>query len=235
MPGSERRGKRASNPVEKAAELTCAAIEDRLIADEYDRAGTDPEKADFYRMHAELCEEETNKLLVVDEKPTIGVGGEVVPGRPDGMSPTDLEYPNMLNTLERDPGMVNIESSAKRVDLLLDAGVLPTGLDAAQSIEAKNSLERMLAHQMALCHDAAYKTISQASGKQDTVEQVQLLNAGARLIETYQKGMLTLHKVRTGGKQTVIVQHVHVTEGGQAVVAGSVGDRGTPDGGVRKK
>ena len=221
MPRSERRGERSN----MAANLMCAAIEDRLIADEYDRAGTDPETADFYRVHAEMCEKEANKQLGVDEQPEIGAGGEVIPKKTDeGRS--EVHYLNPLNTLEKDPSMINIESSAKRAELLLDAGVLPTALDAAESIEAKNSLERMLAHQMALCHVRAFETISQASGKEDTVEQVRLLNAGARLMETFQKGMLTLHKVRTGGKQTVIVQHVHVTEGGQAVVAGSVGGSG---------
>ena len=38
----------------------------------------------------------------------------------------------------------------------------------------------------------------------------------------YQEGLLTLQKLRTGGKQTVVVQHVQVSEGGQAVIAGSV-------------
>ena len=202
-----------SSLAERAAALGRDSIQERLIADEYDRHGDDPDQVEFHRTCAEVFEEEANKLLVVEEQPKIDAGLDV------------------LNTLEKNPSMINVESSAKRTDLLLDAGVLPTALDAAESIEAKNSLERMLAHQMALCHDAAFKAISQARGKEDTVEQVRLLNAGARFMETFQKGMLTLHKVRTGGKQTVIVQHVHVTEGGQAVVAGSVGGRETPDGG----
>jgi hypothetical protein len=63
------------------------------------------------------------------------------------------------------------------------------------------------------------------------VDQVRLLNAGARLVEVFQKGALALHKIRTGGKQTVVVQHVNVTNGGQAVVAGSVKGRGSTDGG----
>ena len=41
---------------------------------------------------------------------------------------------------------------------------------------------------------------------------------------TYQQGMLTLQRKRTGGYQQVTVEHIHqqvnVTEGGQAVVAG---------------
>src|SRR6476469_8677804 len=41
---------------------------------------------------------------------------------------------------------------------------------------------------------------------------------------TYQQGLLTLQRKRTGGNQHVTVNHIHqqvnVTEGGQAVVAG---------------
>ncbi len=34
--------------------------------------------------------------------------------------------------------------------------------------------------------------------------------------------MLTLQKIRSGGQQTVVVQHVNVGDGGQAMVAGQV-------------
>jgi hypothetical protein len=37
-----------------------------------------------------------------------------------------------------------------------------------------------------------------------------------------QEGLLTLQKIRTGGKQIVVVQHVQVSDGGQAVITGSV-------------
>ena len=58
---------------------------------------------------------------------------------------------------------------------------------------------------------------------------------------TYQQGMLTLQRKRTGGYQQVTVEHIHqqvnVTEGGQTVVAGDKvtsrarGRRATSDGG----
>ena len=34
-----------------------------------------------------------------------------------------------------------------------------------------------------------------------------------------QHGLLTIAKVRSGGKQTVVVQHVNVGDGGRAMVA----------------
>jgi hypothetical protein len=58
------------------------------------------------------------------------------------------------------------------------------------------------------------------------VERARLTNAAARMFEVYQSGCLTLQKLKTGGRQRVIVQHVSVGPGGQAVVAGRV-DRGS--------
>ena len=57
-----------------------------------------------------------------------------------------------------------------------------------------------------------------------------LLNAAGRLMASFQDGMATLHKMRRGGRQVVTVQHVQVSDGGQAVVAGTV----EPSGGGHK-
>jgi len=38
------------------------------------------------------------------------------------------------------------------------------------------------------------------------------------MIAAAQSGLLALHKLKSTGPQTVTVQHVHVTAGGQAVV-----------------
>ena len=58
------------------------------------------------------------------------------------------------------------------------------------------------------------------------VEACRLANAIGRLSTSYQSGMLALERVRSGGKQHVVVQHVHqqvqVKEGGQALVAGQM-------------
>ena len=45
-------------------------------------------------------------------------------------------------------------------------------------------------------------------------------------MESFQHGMLTIAKVRSGAKQTVVVQHVNVGDGGQAMVAGQAKLRG---------
>ena len=44
------------------------------------------------------------------------------------------------------------------------------------------------------------------------------LQLSARMMTTAQEGLLALNKLKAGGTQNVVVQHVHVESGGQAVV-----------------
>jgi hypothetical protein len=62
------------------------------------------------------------------------------------------------------------------------------------------------------------------------VRACRLAGAISRMSATYQQGLLTLQRKRTGGNQQVTVKHIHqqvnVTQGGQAVVAGETVTRG---------
>jgi hypothetical protein len=59
-----------------------------------------------------------------------------------------------------------------------------------------------------------------------------------KFLETFHSDALALLKLKTGGRQNVVVQHVTVTHGGQAVVAGTLtktgGGSGTDGGGGPK-
>ena len=44
------------------------------------------------------------------------------------------------------------------------------------------------------------------------------------MCDCFESGMLTLQRLRSGGEQRILVQHVKVDNGGQAIVAG--GDLG---------
>ena len=68
-----------------------------------------------------------------------------------------------------------------------------------------------------------------------SIEAGRMMNASARMMESFQHGLLTIQKVRSGGWQTVVVQHVNVGEGGQAMVAGQVKVRAKKDGRGRGK
>ena len=78
--------------------------------------------------------------------PVHSIGGELVPAEPD-----HRHGGSMRNTVA-DPSYITADASKSRLDLAFDAGVLEIGLDAAETIEARNSLEKMMAHQMAAQH-----------------------------------------------------------------------------------
>jgi len=76
---------------------------------------------------------------------------------------------------------------------------------------------------MAACHHLSMRLIARATGIYEDTDALQrITNTAVRLMNTYQKLFQTLHKLRTGGRQVVTVQHVNVEDGGQAVVAGEV-------------
>jgi hypothetical protein len=129
----------------------------------------------------------------------------------------------LVDTLENH--MVSVIASEHRLDLAACVGsrVAETAVDAAESAQAGNSLEKMLCHQMAAAHRAAMKlTGDSLNGSLPPVEMARLSNAAARMMQIFQEALLTLQKIRIGGKQTVVVQHVQVSKGGQAVIAGSM-------------
>jgi hypothetical protein len=133
-----------------------------------------------------------------------------------------------VDTLEQ-PNIISIDAAEQRADVATRANVLSPALDAAVSAGARNSIERMLSHQLAAIHFAGMDSLArleQTFVNLPPVERVRLMNAAARMFEVYQSGCLTLQKLKTRGRQPVIVQHVNVGPGGQAVVAGRV-DRGS--------
>jgi hypothetical protein len=162
------------------------------------------------RMAAVRLEDEANALLapVVAE---IALG-EVVPSFDEDKSV------RIVDTLEN-PTCVATDASARRLELLSEAGLLELALDICDSIRAGNALERMLSYQMAGACAAALRLHAMAQNEDlPPVEVCRLLNAAARQSDTFQGLLLTLEKLRRGNTQKITVQHVHVNDGGHAMV-----------------
>jgi hypothetical protein len=93
------------------------------------------------------------------------------------------------------------------------------GVDAANAIQAGNSLEKMLAHQLAAAHKATMEMIGSVHpNSHDASAHTKRLNAATRCMRAYQQGLQTLRKLRQGGQQRIMVQYVNVSEGGQAII-----------------
>jgi hypothetical protein len=168
--------------------------------------------------------------------PEIGTGGELMQQRgTSGYLYNTLDYPDFIAA----------DASAQRMHLAKDAGALALGVDTADTIQAANSAEMMLAHQLATAHGGAMRLMAQATNMmvmQGTairtddsanLRVTRLAGAASRMMMAFQQGMVTLDRLRAGNKQTILVQHVQVNEGGQAVVAGRV--RGNTEGGGHKE
>jgi hypothetical protein len=70
----------------------------------------------------------------------MGTGGELVP-----------EDPELRDTVTN-PDYVTVDASRDRLALANLAGVLELALDASDTVPPQNSLEKMLAHQLAVLH-----------------------------------------------------------------------------------
>jgi len=153
--------------------------------------------------------------LKLEEMPERGAGGELVPIQDSGALSIAVQT-------VKSPDRVTVDASLDRVDLAHKNGVLNMALDTAEALNAQNSAEQMLAHQMAAAHRMSLDLMAQAGNTRDPIEKCRLVNASARLMDVCQKTLLTIDRLHTGGQQTVTVQHVQVTGGGQAVINGTV-------------
>ncbi|HEV2680919.1 MAG TPA: hypothetical protein VGV14_10505 [Rhodanobacter sp.] len=190
------------------------------------------------RRRAQDMELRANALLDPDLA-AVGHGGELIPFRAPHTPALSCK-----NTVDA-PTLVTAAASRERLKLADDAQSLETALDLAETYQAKSSAEKMLSHQMAVLHTLTMKSghhageaLDRIQGVTDpklrealTVQANRLVNATARATAEFQNCMLTFQKLRSGGKQTIVVQHVQntqVNDGGKAIIAGGGIARTTP-------
>jgi len=138
-----------------------------------------------------------------------GAGGELVP-TDSGKGAAEWR---LLDTVDN-PNYVTADASRGRLDLAQQAGALEEALDAADTIEARDSLERMLAHQLATAHVSAMKMSADLNRRLDylanvrgeeservNIQATRLAGAVGRLMSTYQQGMMTLQVSDRGGSK----------------------------------
>jgi hypothetical protein len=215
-PGKEKRGR------PKASDYVWAAARMRVTA-----RYSGPCAADDLRL-ADEWEAQARTKQLPSTRTEIGAGGELI-DRENRCDPT-------VDTVAH-PDYVTAEASRDRLGLASQAGSLSLALDAADTIQAQDSLEKMLVHQMAVLHRGMMGATARMNEELDAaargdpnkreaanVRACRLAGAISRMSATYQQGLLTLQRKRTGGNQQVTVKHIHqqvnVTQGGQAVVAG---------------
>lgn len=103
-------------------------------------------------------------------------------------------------------------------------------LSVIKGVEPRDQTEALLAAQMAAVHNATMTFARRLAHVDNLPQQDSASNAFNKLTRTFASQVEALKRYRSGGEQKMTVQHVHVAEGGQAIVgnvnASTEGGRG---------
>ena len=91
-------------------------------------------------------------------------------------------------------------------------------LSVVKGVEPRDQIEAMLAAQMAAVHMASMTFARRQANVENIPQQDSAERAFNKLTRTFAAQMEALKRYRSGGEQKMTVQHVHVAEGGQAIV-----------------
>jgi hypothetical protein len=91
-------------------------------------------------------------------------------------------------------------------------------LSVIKGIEPRDQTEAMLAAQMAAVHMTSMTFARRLAHVETIPQQDSASNAFNKLTRTFAAQVEALKRYRSGGEQKMTVQHVHVAEGGQAIV-----------------
>jgi hypothetical protein len=103
------------------------------------------------------------------------------------------------------------------------SGISETAVNASlafiEGAKPQDEVEWALVIQMACTHTAAMAVLSRLGGGHGPDRNIAIkASAASRLLRAYATQVEALRRLRNGGSQFVRVEHVHVNEGGQAVI-----------------
>lgn len=115
-------------------------------------------------------------------------------------------------------GFIAQLTNAVSSDGVADVAALNTAIATVAGVEPRDNLEATLAVQMATVHMAAMRH-SRLMLTADSIERLEIQERTVnKLMRTFTSQMEALRKHRNGGNQKVVVEHVYVGEGGQAII-----------------
>ncbi|MGG5890964.1 hypothetical protein ACLF3G_28175 [Falsiroseomonas sp. HC035] len=133
--------------------------------------------------------------------------------------------------VQQPPDMLAAEASEQR--MMLTAAVsnpaLTLALEMGESIGAQTTMERNLVHQIAAMQAVGMEMLAKARRfmalmtpgapeerqQMQSIEAVRMVRGATRALECSQRGMLTVERLRNGGRQTVTVQYITVGMAGR--------------------
>mgnify|MGYP003668642498 FL=1 len=127
-------------------------------------------------------------------------------------------------TVQQLNGLLQASGTAK--DSMEDLGKKASAdINIVAALEPRDAVESMLAVQMTATHRAIMTAARQLNNSEMLDQSNSAANRMTKLMNVYTRQVETLNKHRGKGQQKMTVEHVHVNEGGQAII-------GTVEGGV---
>ena len=158
-----------------------------------------PIAAHFERAEATQLDAAAQAALATpDPLPLIWGSGEAILTRyPDQEDDRYVDW--FRDTLET-PDLVTATASLERLRLAHEVGCVELAQDAAETIQPRNSLERMLAGQLAAAHSMAMKFLAKSETRMNNtpswsqhehlMETCRLATTAARFMSVFQEGLL---------------------------------------------
>ena len=145
------------------------------------------------------------------------------------LGPSHSDHPGWQETMLDAFGTTSLDfmsSELKRLDSVHRNGNEPysnkqdlnAALAAIAGAKPENEIESMLVAQMATTHALAMRELGLARRAEFQAQHDAHGSLGVKLLRTFTMQAEALSKLKRGGEQTVRVEHVHVYDGGQAIV-----------------
>ena len=169
--------------------------------------------------------------------PVAGQRGRLPPvrvrlGRPDAYVPQthppdgDSEnwwqrLKNALGTTSSDfvsASLLQVQAAARSPFGTTSETAMNAALAMISAAAPKNEIEGAFAVQMACTHTAAMAVLANIDRLGTERRIAVFASAASRLLRAYAMQMEVFRRLRNGGQQYVRVEHVHVNDGGQAII-----------------
>jgi hypothetical protein len=127
-----------------------------------------------------------------------------------------------LGTMSSDfvnASLLQIQAAARSPFGTISETAINAALAMIEAAAPKDEIEGALAVQMSCTHAAAMAILGKLDSGFGTERRIALFaSAAARLMKAFALQVEVLRRLRHGGHQYVRVEHVHVNEGGQAII-----------------
>lgn len=120
--------------------------------------------------------------------------------------------------IELAASLLNQTSRSLGPDAAHDRNRAEVSLKLFEELQPNDLIESMLMSQLVACHTHCLGMFTNATKSFCEDSQLKYLKLSERLMRTFTASIEALDKHRRGGQQSVVVEHVHVNAGGQAIV-----------------